>query len=271
MHELYPHGKSLYLNTMDNQKHNTINDHSFILIGDFFKNLDRQGPCDPEMTHRALEFVDALPDNAQIADLGCGTGGQTLTLARHSGGHITAIDLMPSFVESLQNKVTGSGLTDRITTLNGSMDDLPFAPESLDLIWSEGAIYHIGFEEGLRYWRKFLKPGSYVVASEVSWFNDNPPAEIAGFWKDNYPGIDTIPAKVAAMQRAGFVPMAHFVMPEQCWWNYFRPMESHYEPFLEKHGYGQEAIDLVDSFKHEIDLYDRYKSHYGYVFYIGKK
>ncbi len=39
----------------------------------------------------------------------------------------------------------------------GSMDDLPFKEEELDLIWSEGAIYNIGFEKGLREWRKYLK------------------------------------------------------------------------------------------------------------------
>jgi hypothetical protein len=37
------------------------------------------------------------------------------------------------------------------------MDDLPFKEEELDLIWSEGAIYNIGFEKGLREWRKYLK------------------------------------------------------------------------------------------------------------------
>jgi len=37
------------------------------------------------------------------------------------------------------------------------MDDLPFQDEELDLIWSEGAIYNIGFERGLIEWRKFLK------------------------------------------------------------------------------------------------------------------
>ena len=151
------------------------------------------------------------------------------------------------------------------------MDDLPFAEGSLDVIWCEGAIYHIGFEEGLRYFHRFLKPGGTVVASEVSWFREDPPAEIAGFWNDNYPGIDTIPAKVAGMQRAGFTPVAHFVMPEQCWWNYFRPMEAHYETFLEKHNHREEARALIDSFRHEVDLYGRYKDHYGYVFYIGRK
>ena len=34
-----------------------------------------------------------------------------------------------------------------------------FAMRNLDLIWSEGAIYNIGFERGLNEWREFLKTG----------------------------------------------------------------------------------------------------------------
>ena len=37
------------------------------------------------------------------------------------------------------------------------MDALPFQEEELDLIWSEGAIYNIGFERGMNEWNKFLK------------------------------------------------------------------------------------------------------------------
>lgn len=38
---------------------------------------------------------------------------------------------------------------DKIDIANHSMDDLPYEHESLDMIWSEGAIYNIGFERGI--------------------------------------------------------------------------------------------------------------------------
>ena len=79
------------------------------------------------------------------------------------------------------------------------MDDLPFGKEELDLIWSEGAIYNIGFQHGLHTWREYLRKGGYVAVSEVSWFTDKRPAEINDFWLDAYPEIDTIPNKVAQM------------------------------------------------------------------------
>ena len=59
------------------------------LICEFFLNVERQGPGSPDVTLKALSFVDNLTDKSLIADLGCGTGGQTMTLARHTTGHIT--------------------------------------------------------------------------------------------------------------------------------------------------------------------------------------
>ena len=256
---------------MNNEKNNSINDHEFNLIGDFFKDLNRQGPCGEEETLRALDFCMPLPERARIADLGCGTGGQTIHLAQHTAAHITAIDLMPAFTESLRAQIAGTRLAERITVLDGSMDDLPFAPESFDLIWSEGAISHLGFGEGLRYWHRFLKPGGWVAVTEATWFTEDRPDEIVEFWNEGYPGIDTIPLKISQMQVAGYFPVAHFAMPEQCWRDYFGPQEALFEPFLERHDHSPEARELVRFLKYEIGLYERHREHYGYVFYIGKK
>ena len=66
------------------------------------------------------------------------------------------------------------------------MDNLPFQNEELDLIWSEGAIYNIGFERGMNEWNKYLKKGGFIAVSEASWFTSERPAEIEDFWMDAY-------------------------------------------------------------------------------------
>ena len=58
------------------------------------------------------------------------------------------------------------------------MDHLPFQNEELDLIWSEGAIYNIGFERGMNEWNRFLKKNGFIAVTEVSWFTPERPAEI---------------------------------------------------------------------------------------------
>jgi len=48
--------------------------------------LERQGPGSSEMTMKALSFMDNLDNNSKVADLGCGTGGQTMVLAQNITG-----------------------------------------------------------------------------------------------------------------------------------------------------------------------------------------
>lgn len=76
------------------------------------------------------------------------------------------MDFLQAFLDVLKQKAESTGLADRISPLARSMDDLPFADGELDVIWSEGAIYNIGFETGVKVWRHYLKPGGLLVASE---------------------------------------------------------------------------------------------------------
>ncbi len=250
----------------------SIHEFDFNLICEYFACLDRQGPGSPEVTIKALSFADNLTAESHIADIGCGTGGQTMVLAQHTQGHITGIDLFPAFIDLFNASAGRMNISDRVKGIVASMDNLPFQDEELDLIWSEGAIYNIGFERGLSYWKKFLKPGGFIAVTEVSWFTEERPEEINSFWMDAYPGTDTIPNKVAQMQKAGFIPVAHFTLPENCWTEHFYlPQIEAQEAFLQKHKGNQTVIDFIASERHEAQLYSKYKSYYGYVFYIGKK
>ncbi|WP_167614081.1 class I SAM-dependent methyltransferase [Maribellus sediminis] len=254
------------------KENKSIHEFDFSLIAEYFSNLQRQGPGSPEVTIKALSFIEGLSTDSRIADLGCGSGGQTMVLAQYTPGKIAGIDLFPLFIDQFNKQAEQLKIQDRVQGISGSMDDLPFQPEELDLIWSEGAIYNIGFERGLSYWRNFLKKGGYVAVSEASWFTTERPAEIETFWQDAYPGIDTIPNKVAQLQKAGYVPIASFVLPENCWIEHFyTPQAEAQEVFLKKYAANKNAADFIANQRHEEQLYMKYKAYYGYVFYIGKK
>jgi len=62
------------------------------LLCELHAEMERQGPGSPEMTIKALSFLDNLNKNLQVADLGCGTGGQTMVLAQNITGNITGVD-----------------------------------------------------------------------------------------------------------------------------------------------------------------------------------
>ncbi len=250
----------------------SIHEFDFNLICEYFSSTERQGPGSPEVTIKALGFVDNLTNESRIADVGCGTGGQTMVMAQHAPGYITGIDLFPDFIDLFNRNAVHLNLQSRIKGIVGSMDSLPFQDEELDLIWSEGAIYNIGFERGLNEWRKFLKTGGYIAVSEASWFTEERPVEIDRFWMDAYPEIDTIPNKVAQMQKAGYIPVATFILPENCWTeHFFAPQVAAQDFFLKKYAGNQTALEFIANIRDEARLYDKYSAYYGYVFFIGKK
>ncbi len=253
-------------------EHQNIHEFDFNLICEYFSLIERQGPGSPEMTLKALSFIDNLNNESQIADLGCGTGGQTMTLALHTTGEVLGLDLFPGFIDLFNKNATDNNLQHRVKGVVGSMDELPFEPESLDLIWSEGAIYNVGFERGVNEWRNYLKKGGYIAVTDASWFTDERPAEINDFWNDAYPEIDTIPVKMGQLQKAGYIPVAAFCLPENCWTTHFyEPQVTAQELFLKKYPDNTTAHELIANERREAELYKKYKAYYGYVFYIGKK
>ncbi len=255
-----------------NNENKSIHEFDFNLICEYFSGIERQGPGSPEVTIKALSFIDNLSSDSHIADIGCGTGGQTMVLAKNAPGHITGIDLFPGFIDLFNSNAAKLNLQDKIKGEVGSMEKLPFKNKELDLIWSEGAIYNIGFEKGLKEWRKLLKPGGYIAVSEASWFTAERPAEIEAFWMDAYPWIDTIPNKIAQLQKAGYIPVASFILPENCWTDHFYQLQvKAQEAFLKKYPKNKTAEEFVANQRHEAELYYKYKEFYGYVFYIGRK
>ena len=74
------------------------------------------------------------------------------------------------------------------------------------------------------------------------------------------------------MQQAGYIPLASFILPENCWIEHFyEPQVAAQEAFLKKNEGNQAAEDFIANQRHETQLYYKYKAYYGYAFYIGKK
>lgn len=250
----------------------SIHEFDVNLIVEYFSGTERQGPGSTEITLKALSFIENLDSMSHIADIGCGTGGQTMPLASQTNATITGIDLFPTFVDLFNKNANKLNFENRVKCIVGSMDNLQFKNEELDLIWSEGAIYNIGFEKGLKYWNRFLKKGGYIAVSEASWFTEKRPAEIEDFWMSEYPGIDTIPNKMAQMQKAGYIPVASFILPANCWTTHFYDTQVEVqENFLEKYSGNKFAEGFIKRQREEEKLYHKYKNYYGYAFYIGKK
>lgn len=245
----------------------------FKLLVDLHVTADRQGPGGAAETRRAIE-LSALSRqrNLKVADIGCGTGASTLVLAQDLDAQIIAVDFLSDFLDVLRSRAARAGLADRIGTVNASMDALPFEADSLDAIWSEGAIYNIGFENGARQWRRYLKRGGILAVTELTWLTASRPAELEAHWCAQYAEVGTAASKLAVLERSGFMPIGYFVLPEICWLDaYYRPLQERFPAFLARHGSTDAAKAVVAAEALEIALYERYRAFVGYGYYIARK
>jgi ubiquinone/menaquinone biosynthesis C-methylase UbiE len=181
-------------------------------------------------------------ENPSILDIGCGSGIQTVELAKMSTGHITAIDIDVPALMLLQRRIKEQGLSNRFSIMKVSMHNIHSLGKSFDIIWAEGSIYAVGFEKGIREWKQLLtKDGCLVVHDEN----------------------DRIDAKLEIINKYGYKVLGQIEVPHEEW------EERYYKPLLK-------AIinkNLQDSefreLRKEIDMFKRTKM--GSVFFILQK
>jgi ubiquinone/menaquinone biosynthesis C-methylase UbiE len=205
-----------------------------------------------------------------ILDIGCGPGTQTMDLASASGrARIIGLDIHRAYLDQLRRRIRNEGASDRVDAVQASMFAVPLRAHSVDAIWAEGSIYLIGFERGLRAWKGLLKRDGCVAASHLTWLASDVPDEVRAFWEQHFPGMTTIDRNLALARQCGYSVLEHFTLPESAWWtDYYTPLEQRLTTLRAQHGNDGNAIALIDRTQEQIDLYRRYSTCYGYVFYV---
>ena len=234
-----------------------------------FSGLPRQGPGSDRSTLEALRRLPPLPPHPVILDLGCGTGRQTLVLARELRARVTAIDIHQPYLDELARNATEARLAGLIHTRCLSMDALDYSPESIDLIWAEGAIFILGVTQALRLWRPLLRPGGFLVFSECTWLTSEPPAEPAAFFAEEYPAMTTLEENRRRAEAEGFEVLDVFPLPAEDWWTeFYRPLRARIARLRPELPAQPELAAVATATEREIDLFARFSSAYGYVFYL---
>ncbi len=230
------------------------------VIAEFYAGLSQQGPGSDADSEAALATILALlPPPPSVADLGCGTGRSTLFLGARLRTNIVAVELEPLFCERLAREAVARDLP--IEVRQGDMADPPLAPASLDLAWSEGAAYIIGFAEALRRWRTLLRTGGFCVVSECTWLKDKRPPDVARFFAEAYPEMADIAGNIERGRSAGYEPLATHTVSSEGWENYYRPIRQAVSD-------GRVDSALARELDEELALFDRSAGSYGYVFYV---
>ncbi|HDS59186.1 MAG TPA: class I SAM-dependent methyltransferase [Thermoplasmatales archaeon] len=239
---------------------------------EMFEGLPRAGPGDNASTRRAFGAMKNLPPRPLILDIGCGPGMQSIELAKISGGRVMAIDNHQPFLDALETEAKKQGVDDRIETKNVSMLDLEFKDETFDIVWSEGALYIMGFPRGLRLCRQLVKKSGYVAVTEAVLLSPHPPAPLMEFWEKEYPDIKDVQGNLAMIEQEGFSLQSHFTLPAASWLDHFyTPLQRRLAVLTEKYRDNEEGLNVFRSAQKEIDLFERYSDCYGYHFFIMRK
>ncbi|HEX5064646.1 MAG TPA: class I SAM-dependent methyltransferase [Myxococcota bacterium] len=234
--------------------------------------LPQQGPGSDASTLRALALVLDLPAAPDVLDVGCGPGRQTLALARATGGRITAVDLSAAFLDEVARRARAAGLEGRIATRRESLDALALPDAAFDLVWSEGALYTVGFEKALRALRRLLRPGGALAATELTWLVDDPPAAARAFWREAYPPMTTREGNHRALAAAGYAPLADFALPDADWWRgYYAELEPRIAALRARTAGDPAAAAALAAAQREIELRRAFPDAYGYVFYVARR
>jgi SAM-dependent methyltransferase len=173
-----------------------------LLWGDGY--LSPGGPAEVE---RVLEGFGI--EGKHVLDLGCGSGGITLFLAkRFKPEHIIGFDVELPVIEQARHRAAGEGLEGRVAFLQGMPGRLPFPDENFDIVFSKDAMVHIADKDAIfTEIQRVLKPGGFFAASDWLINHDGEPSEDmkAYLAAEGLSFGMASPARYrAAMERAGF-------------------------------------------------------------------
>jgi ubiquinone/menaquinone biosynthesis C-methylase UbiE len=238
---------------------------------EIYGTLPRAGPGDDASTRRAFEMMKGLPETPRVLDIGCGPGKQTLELARLSRGKILALDNHQPFLDRLNQQAKALGLASHIETLNQDMKAMRFDPGSFDVIWAEGALNLMGFENGLKTCRPLLKAKGYIGVTELVWLTGRPSAE-AREWAKEYPAMKDVPGNLMFFPSAGLSVVGHFTLPVYSWLKeYYDPMQKRVDELRSRYEGNAEATEVIDSAQREITGFKKCWREVGYEFFIAKR
>lgn len=235
---------------------------------EIYGKLPRAGPGSDECTKRAYELMSEVPNSPYILDIGCGPGVQTVDLLKLSSGRVLALDFLPLMIERTKDFAALANVADRLEVLEQDMWQMAFPAASFDVVWSEGAIYNLGFENGLKTIKNFVRPGGYVAVSEVVWLKPNPPDLLVEYWQQ-YPEIASVEHKLGVIDAQGYQQVGHFVLPESTWKvDYYDPMEGLVAKKSMEWAGIAEALEVLEEARSEIEIFRTYSDYFGYAFFV---
>src|SRR5438034_10816074 len=149
-----------------------MNTHDPISL--LFGGMQKLGPGSNADTLHVLRLLPKQRFRV-IVDAGCGTGRQTLALAKELSTLVNAVDSHEPFLDDLVRRAQEAQVGHLVQAHCMDMKDIPQRFHGIDLLWSEGPAYNIGFPNALTTWAPALTLDGLAVISELSWLKEPAP------------------------------------------------------------------------------------------------
>ena len=133
-------------------------------------------PGGPGEVKRILGNVDL--SKATVLDIGCGSGGITVSLVSDYGAQkVIGIDVETDVCQVASQRVKKLGLEKDIDIVKVKPGDFYYDDASFDVVFSKDSIVHIEDKEQLaKEIFRVLKPGGHFLGSDWLRVNDDPPS-----------------------------------------------------------------------------------------------
>jgi trans-aconitate methyltransferase len=231
-----------------------------------FGGMEKLGPGGNVHTLHVLRLLPKQQFHV-IIDAGCGTGHQTMVLAKALGTLVHALDSYEPFLHDLMRRAKAAGIEHLIQTHCRDMQDIAGVFHHIDLLWSEGAAYNIGFSNALTMWASAISAGGFAVVSELSWLRDQVPDAVRKFFLSGYPDMQSIQQNLAVAENAGYRVLTTYTLPKDAWVKgYYDLLEPRAKALMDHPDASVRAV-AVETVK-EIEIFQSSEESYGYVFYV---
>jgi SAM-dependent methyltransferase len=231
-----------------------------------FGGMEKLGPGSDADTRHVLGLLPKR-ELRIVVDAGCGAGRQTLVLAKELGIRIHAVDLYPPFLNDLSRCAMDRGMADLVEVHCMDIKDIPGAFPHIDLLWSEGAAYNIGFANALSLWASAINPRGFAVVSEMSWMREQVPDSVREFFDSEYPGMNSVPQNIEAARSAGYKVLLIHTLPRETWVEgYYDILKPRATSLLNHHD--ASVRELAALMIREIEIFELSENSYDYVFYV---
>jgi cyclopropane fatty-acyl-phospholipid synthase-like methyltransferase len=230
-----------------------------------FGGMGKLGPGSDEATAHVLRLLPDRPFEL-IVDAGCGAGRQTLALASTLHTAVHGVDSHQPFLDELQRRARDAGVEQLMHTHCLDMADIASHFSDIDLLWSEGAAYNIGFANALTVWAPAIAADGYAVVSELCWLRSEVDDDARRFLEAAYPDMQSVDAVREAATRAGYEVLAMYTLPRRAWFDDYYDVLGPRATELRSHP-DQAVRQFAEQTLAEIDIFRRCDGDYGYVFF----